>query len=65
MALGMMLPGMVSGWLQELVGYQHFFIWVVIATVPSFLIIYFTKIDPEFCKKENDDDKQLEAADET
>lgn len=65
MALGMMLPGMVSGWLQELVGYQHFFIWVVIATVPSFLIIYFTKIDPEFGKKENDDDKQLEAADET
>ena len=27
MALGMMIPGMVSGWLQEIIGYQNFFIW--------------------------------------
>ena len=26
MALGMMLPGMASGWIQEQIGYQHFFI---------------------------------------
>ena len=26
MALGMMIPGMISGWLQELIGYQHFFV---------------------------------------
>lgn len=35
MALGMMLPGMVSGWLQAQLGYLGFFIWVVIAALPS------------------------------
>ncbi len=52
MALGMMLPGMFSGWLQELIGYQHFFIWVVIATIPAFVLARFVPIDPEFGKKE-------------
>ncbi|MDF1574770.1 MAG: MFS transporter [Bacteroidales bacterium] len=51
MALGMMIPGMVSGWLQELIGYQHFFIWVMICTIPSFILIPFLRIDPEFGKK--------------
>jgi len=48
MALGMMLPGMISGSLQELLGYQHFFIYVLICTLPGFLIIPFLKIDPAF-----------------
>ena len=52
MALGMMIPGMVSGWLQELIGYQHFFIWVMICTIPSFVVIPFLKIDPKFGRKE-------------
>jgi len=52
MALGMMIPGMVSGWLQELIGYQHFFIWVIIATIPAFLIAKFIPLDPEFGKEE-------------
>ncbi|MCK5520164.1 MAG: MFS transporter, partial [Candidatus Marinimicrobia bacterium] len=52
MALGMMIPGMTSGWLQELIGYQHFFIWVVIATIPSFIILKFIPLDPNFGKKE-------------
>jgi MFS transporter, PAT family, beta-lactamase induction signal transducer AmpG len=51
MALGMMLPGMVSGWLQELIGYQHFFIWVMLCTIPGFILIPFLKIDPEFGKR--------------
>jgi MFS transporter, PAT family, beta-lactamase induction signal transducer AmpG len=46
-----MIPGMMSGWLQELIGYEHFFIWVVIATIPGFILIKFLKIDPEFGKK--------------
>ena len=54
MALGMMLPGMVSGWLQELIGYQHFFIWVMICTIPSFILIPFLNIDPSFGKKSKD-----------
>lgn len=48
MALGMMLPGMISGWLQELVGYEHFFIWILLATLPSFVATYFIPLDPNF-----------------
>ena len=51
MALGMMLPGMASGWIQAQLGYQHFFIWVCIATLPSLLVTAFIKIDPAFGKK--------------
>ncbi len=52
MALGMMLPGMASGWIQEQLGYRHFFIWVMIATIPAFLACALVKIDPDFGKKE-------------
>ena len=39
MALGMMLPGMFAGALQEWMGYQHFFIYVMVcALVPIFLV---------------------------
>lgn len=51
MALGMMIPGMISGWIQEQVGYYHFFIWVIICTVPGLLLIPFLKIDKDFGKK--------------
>jgi PAT family beta-lactamase induction signal transducer AmpG len=53
MALGMMIPGMFSGWLQEALGYQHFFIWVLIATIPGFVIAALIKIDPAFGRKDN------------
>ncbi len=53
MALGMMIPGMLSGWLQEIIGYQNFFIWVMLCTIPGFLVIRFLKIDAMFgIKKE-------------
>lgn len=48
MALGMMLPGMVSGWLQETIGYSNFFIWVVLCTIPGFIMLRYLKIDPLF-----------------
>ena len=51
MALGMMIPGMWSGWLQELIGYQHFFVWVILATIPSFLVVLLIPLDREFGKK--------------
>jgi PAT family beta-lactamase induction signal transducer AmpG len=41
MALGMMLPGAVSGWLQQAVGYRTFFIIVCVMTVPGMLTIPF------------------------
>jgi len=52
MALGMMVPGMFSGWLQELMGYQNFFIWVMIATLPSFAVTYLIPLDRSFGRKE-------------
>jgi MFS transporter, PAT family, beta-lactamase induction signal transducer AmpG len=55
MALGMMIPGMFSGWIQEIVGYQHFFVWVLLATIPAFIIAMFVDIDPEFGKKKDSD----------
>lgn len=54
MALGMMIPGMISGWLQEIIGYQSFFVWVLICTIPIFLLLPFVKIDPDFGIKEKD-----------
>jgi MFS transporter, PAT family, beta-lactamase induction signal transducer AmpG len=51
MALGMMLPGMYSGALQEQIGYQNFFLWVILSTIPGFIVAALVKIDPEFGKK--------------
>lgn len=44
MALGMMVPGFVSGKLQTMVGYSEFFIIVCVATIPGMLLIPFLKI---------------------
>ncbi len=51
MALGMMLPGMIAGWLQDHIGYHHFFIWIMILAIPTLAVIPFLKIDKEFGKK--------------
>ena len=48
MALGMMLPGMTAGWIQEKIGYVNFFVWVCVATIPSFVATTLVKIDPAF-----------------
>jgi PAT family beta-lactamase induction signal transducer AmpG len=51
MALGMMLPGMWAGWLQQQLGYTQFFIWACVATLPSFAAAAWVRIDPEFGKR--------------
>jgi PAT family beta-lactamase induction signal transducer AmpG len=51
MALGMMGPGMLSGYLQEFLGYKNFFLWVIVATIPGFLVAAFAKMDPLFGRK--------------
>jgi len=48
MAFGMMIPGMISGYMKELLGYQHFFIYVMICSIPGIIAIKFLKIDPTF-----------------
>ena len=55
MALGMMLPGLVSGALQEALGYSSFFIWVLIATIPSFLVVAAIPLDENFGRKDDID----------
>jgi PAT family beta-lactamase induction signal transducer AmpG len=51
MALGMMLPGMWSGWLQDQLGYVNFFGWVLVATIPSFIVTALIKVPEGFGKK--------------
>ena len=51
MALGMMLPGMFSGYVQEWLGYRGFFLWVILSTVPGFAVAALVKIDPGFGRK--------------
>ncbi|MDM4768171.1 MFS transporter [Pelomonas sp. SE-A7] len=51
MALGMMLPGMWSGALQAWLGYHWFFVWVLVATIPSFAMAALIKIPEGFGKK--------------
>lgn len=41
MALGMMLPGLISGYLQAMVGYPLFFIIVCLLTIPGMVTILF------------------------
>lgn len=51
MNLGVMLPGMVSGYFSDLLGYRNFFIYVLIATIPAFLITYFIPFTYDDSKK--------------
>ena len=51
MALGMMIPGMAAGRLQEVMGYQGFFIWIMVCTLATFGVTALLKIDPQFGKK--------------
>ena len=51
MALGMMVPGLKAGWLQEQIGYVSFFGWVCLATLPSFAVTALIKVDDHFGKQ--------------
>ncbi|MEY4385477.1 MAG: hypothetical protein RLY20_760 [Verrucomicrobiota bacterium] len=51
MAMGMMIPGLWSGELAALLGYKLFFVWVILATIPSFIVTAFLPLDREFGKK--------------
>ena len=51
MALGMMLPGMAAGWLEDRMGYANFFWWVMGCCIVTLIVTAFLKIDPEYGKK--------------
>lgn len=52
MALGMMMPGMAAGWLQEMIGYQNFFYWIMICCLFTIGVVAFVKVDSSFGKKQ-------------
>jgi PAT family beta-lactamase induction signal transducer AmpG len=52
MALGMMLPGMISGMLQEHMGYRTFFIWVIACCTVTCVVSALIKYEPDFGKKQ-------------
>ena len=51
MALSMMLPGMVAGYLQESMGYTDFFIFVMACCLVTVAVTFIVKVDPEYGKK--------------
>ena len=51
MAMSMMLPGMVAGYIQEAIGYVHFFGFVMICCLVTVLVTFLLKVDPEYGKK--------------
>lgn len=51
MALGQLLSGVLSGFTQEAFGYKGFFLWILLATVPGFIVAALVKIDPGYGKK--------------
>ena len=54
MALGMMIPGMPAGWIQEHLGYTNFFIWVCICTLPGIVasLMIRNRLEDSFGKKQ-------------
>ena len=53
MALSMMLPGFVAGYIQEAIGYVNFFWMVMACCLATLAVTYFVdrKIDPNYGKK--------------
>ncbi|MGB5355234.1 MAG: MFS transporter [Eudoraea sp.] len=51
MALGMMLPGFISGYVQEWLGYDGFFIWVVIGALPALFMLKYLDYPADYGKK--------------
>ena len=51
MALSMMLPGMVAGYIQESLGYTNFFIFVMVCCLVTVGVTMMVKVDPEYGRK--------------
>ena len=51
MALSMMLPGLVAGYLQEALGYVWFFGFVMVCCLVTVMVTFLLKVDPEYGKK--------------
>lgn len=54
MAASLMLPGMIAGWLEDMLGYSTFFVVVTVLCVITFIVSALVKIDPEFGRKKKE-----------
>jgi PAT family beta-lactamase induction signal transducer AmpG len=50
--IGLMLPGIVSGYLKDAMGYQSFFVMVMFLCSVTFAVTTLIKVDPSFGKKQ-------------
>lgn len=57
MALSMMM-GMIAGWLEDLIGYQNFFIWTMICCLFTIGAAFIIKVDPSFGLKEKSEESK-------
>ncbi|MCR5076851.1 MAG: MFS transporter [Prevotella sp.] len=55
MNLGVMLPGMMSGYVSDMLGYRHFFLFVLLCTIPALLITWFVPFTYTDSAKRQDD----------
>ncbi|MEA5605372.1 MFS transporter [Nostoc sp. UHCC 0252] len=53
MALGMMLPGLVSGYLQKELGYPLFFVLICFLTIPGMIALFFIPLKEEPKRQNN------------
>jgi MFS transporter, PAT family, beta-lactamase induction signal transducer AmpG len=51
MLLGNMIPKMLSGWMQQSMGYQHFFIIVCLMIIPGAFVVKMLKVDKDYGKR--------------
>ena len=51
MALSMMIPGMIAGYIQEALGYTRFFGFVMLCCLVTVVVTLMVKVDPEYGKK--------------
>lgn len=58
MALSMMM-GMMAGWLEDLVGYENFFIWTMICCLFTIGTAFIVKVDPTFGLKKDNEGKAI------
>lgn len=54
-SLGFIIPSMISGFVSDYLGYKEFFIWVLISTIPAFLITWLVPLSTEAVSETQND----------
>lgn len=54
MALGMMIPGMFAGWIQQQLGYVGFFWWIMVCCLVTLAVTALIKVDGSYGIKQSE-----------